>query len=388
MSAPVPAPGPKPASSPLSGLVVPVSLIALAGVVFAYFYFTTPTPPPVDPSKVLNGYLVDADKFAKLAAGYTDADGDLVADAPAADKCVDPAELIFTEIPRDPDKDAETWEPFLAHLSKATGKPCKYLKKVAVPAAPASNPAAGEPGEEPAAADVPADDAGAVRSYDVQVEALRTGQLHVTAFTTGQVKAAVNTAGFRPLFVPADQDGRFHYQVEVLVPAASPAKTVADLKGKTVAVSALSSNSSAKAPFVLFHDEFKLNPRTDYAVKLSGSYDAALAQLVNGEVDAVCIAGDLLARELAAGKIKEEQFKRLYKSGDYPKLCFGAAHNLKPDLLAKIKAGFESFAFAGTKVGEKYKGDGAVKFRAVEYRKDWQPVRDVDDRLVAILKGQ
>jgi phosphonate transport system substrate-binding protein len=383
-----PTPAPKPAASPLGGLIIPLLLIALAGAVFAYFYYTTPKPPPVDTSKILNGYVTDADKDARLANGYADADGDLLADLPLG-QMADPPVLYFTEIPGpDPDADEKTWEPFLKHLAAATGKPCQYLKRADPPATPPAEQPKPEPGDEPAPADAPPADAGRLRSFDAQLQALRAGKLHVTAFTTGQVKRAVNTAGFHPLFVPADTGGKASYQIEVLVPANSPAKAVGDLRGKRLAVSALSSNSGAKAPFVLFHDEFKLHPRTDYQIKLVGSYQAALAQVTKGEVDATCIASDLLARELAAGTVKEEQFRRLHKSGEFPKLCFGTSHTLPPDLVAKIKKGFETFAFTGTSVGYKYKADGAVQFRPVEYKKDWQSVRDVDDRLVSILKSK
>lgn len=209
----------------------------------------------------------------------------------------------------------------------------------------------------------------------------------------------VNTAGFRPLSVRADKNDKFFYQIEVLVPANSSAKSVADLKGKTVGMSALSSNSSAKAPFVLFHDEFKLNPRSDFQIRFTGTYRAALSQVVKGEVDATCIASDLLARELVrepmeeekkrrVEKLTEDKFKRIYKSSDYPKLCFGISPALSPDRVMKIKLGFDTFAFAGNSVGEKYKSDAITRFRPIDDKKDWEPIRKVDDRLVEILKAK
>jgi phosphonate transport system substrate-binding protein len=380
--------------SPFGVLAIPLVLVAVAGGVFAYFYFTTEKLPPVDPSKILDGYLNEGGRFTSLAAGYADANGDLVADTPA--EAAEPAELYFTEIPSsNPDADEKSWEAFLAHLSRATGKPCKYLKRVDVPPPPEKKPAA-EPGDD-SPAEPTADDLARVRSFGAQLAVLKAGKLHVTAFTTGQVRQAVNTAGFVPLFAPADKDGRFHYQIEVLVAADSPVKTVAELKNGTLAVPALSSNSGAKAPLVLFHDEFKLNPRTDLNIKLAGTPRAALQMVAEHRALATCIASDLLARELArepgedeqkkgAVKLTADQFKRLYKSGDYPKLCFGVSHTLPQPLVDKIKAGFESFRFDGTAVGEKYKADGAVKFRTVDYKQDWDVVRKVDDRLVEILK--
>lgn len=362
-----------PTKSPTAGLVIPLALVALAAVVFGVFFTLNQGRVKDDPTDLLNGYVANAGKFSALAEGYADADGDLVADAPA--DAMEPAELYFTDIPScNPDKDAATWAAFLEHMHQATGKPCKYLT-------------AGVGGR-------PLD------GFEGQLDALRAGKLHVTAFTTGQVRQAVNTAGFRPLVVPADKDGKFAYQIKVVVPADSPAKTVADLKGKRLGVSALSSNSSAKAPFVFFHDEFGLFPARDYSVVLAGSYWAALGQMLQGKVDAVCLSSDLLAQELDRPAPTEEEANRgrvqltadkvrvIYTSGDYPKLCFGVAHALPPALVEKIRRGFESFTFEGTAVGEKYGADGAVKFRPVEYKKDWEAVRKVDDRLVEILKAK
>lgn len=390
-----PAADKKPNGSPIAGLIVPGLLILAAGAVFAVFYFLNQKQPPVDPVKLLNGYVVNAEKFAKLSDEYRDADGDLVADTPADAK--EPAELYFTEIPGpNPDRDEETWKAFLEHMSKHTGKPCKYLKKVDLPPGPPATPdeADGVEAGEPAA------EAGTVRSFDAQLSALKGGKLHITAFTTGQVRQAVNTAGFRPLVVPADQAGKFTYQIQVLVPAGSKAEKVSDLKGKKLAVAALSSNSGAKAPFVAFHDEFKLFPARDFTVVPTGRYEAALGQLVQGKVDATCIASDLLARELTRPeptadekkrgwvKLTEDKYRVLHTFGDFPKLCFGVSHTLPPDLVKKIQKGFDEFRFEGTAVGEKYKGDAAVKFQPIDYKKDWEAVRKVDDRLVDIINGK
>lgn len=386
---PAPPAAGKPPPSPLAGLAIPGLLILAAGVVFGVFYYLNPKSPPPDTGKMLDGYAVAAEKYAKLADGYADANGDLIADTPADAKM--PTELFFCEIPGpNPEADAQTWDAFLKHMSAATGLPCKYLTKADVPAGPPEKREGDREEQGAAGSD------GSVKSFDAQLAALKGGQLHVTAFTTGQVRQAVTTAGFRPLVVPADKDGKFFYQVKVLVPANSSAKTPADLKGKKLAVSALSSNSGAKAPLVMLHDEFKLSPRTDYSITLAGTHWAALAQVVGGKADATCIASDLLAREvgrepteqeakLGRVKLTEDQFKVIHTSGDFPKLCFGVSHALPEDLVAKIRKGFETFPFDG-EVGKKYKADGAVKFQPVDYKKDWEAVRQVDDKLAEIVK--
>lgn len=372
-------------NSPLAGLVIPLLLILAAGAVFGIFYFLNQKTPPVNVSKMLDGYVATAEKYAKLSDEYKDVNGDLVADIPADTK--EPAELFFCEIPgQTPDADAKTWAAFLDHMSKATGKPCKYLTKVAVPLPEKREGDRGEAGADES-----------MKSFDAQLAALKDGKLHITAFATGQVRQAVNTAGFCPLVAPADKGGSFTYQIKVLVPANSTAKTPADLKGKKFAMSTLSSHSGARAPLVMLHDEFKLNPRTDLTFTLTGTYQAALADVMNGKADAMCIASDLLARELARepsdeekkkGQVKltEDKFKVIHTSGEYPKLCFGVSHTLPQPLVDKIKAGFESFQFEGNDVGKKYAPDGTVKFHPIDFKKHWESVRAMDNRLAEIVK--
>jgi len=59
---------------------------------------------------------------------YCDMDGDLVADAPAADQLVDPDTLVFAYTPvEDPAVYADIWDPFLQHLEDVTGKDVHFF---------------------------------------------------------------------------------------------------------------------------------------------------------------------------------------------------------------------------------------------------------------------
>ena len=141
-------------------------------------------------------------------------------------------------------------------------------------------------------------------------------------------------------------------------------------------------------------------PEKDYTVLKPGQAELAFAQLATGETDAMCVASDLLARELARGEPSEEEkkrgymkltpdkFKEVHTFGDYPKLCFGVSHALPKDLVMQIQKGFEKFPFEGTEVGKKYASGGAVKFLPVDYKKDWKSVRDVEDRLAEIGRAE
>mgnify|MGYP001201231082 CR=1 FL=1 len=149
-----------------------------------------PRPVDADYAEMIADYVRRFGPRATLDdARYQDADGDLLADVPKdAKEHLDPAELVFSGIVfDDPEKAQATWQALIAHLQKKTGKPVRYETNLA--------------------------------SVEEQIAALRDGKLHVTAFSTGSVPAAVNAAGFIPVCVPADGDGKYAYKMEIIVPA-------------------------------------------------------------------------------------------------------------------------------------------------------------------------
>ena len=359
--APVPNPTPIPPSPTGSWTLtfaLVVLLVAVAGGVYAYVRYTNPEPPPVDELQSLKGYITDLKKTQNLDAAYTDANGDLVADPPTSpDKFLKVNEIGFSVVAtEDAEKAQAQWKDFMAALKKATGKEVKYLADI--------------------------------DTVDDQVKAVREGRLHVTAFNTGQVANAVNTAGFMPLFCIADKDGKYAYEMEILVRADSPVKSPADLKGKNIRLVSLSSNSGGKAPLVILKDKFGMLPGRDYHVTYSGDHLRSVKELAAGQHDAICVANDQLARAIGAGLAKPEQLRSIYKSESFPPLCFGIPYNLPPELAEKLKQTFTSFSFDGTSVGELYKAQGKTKFAPVDYAKDWKLIREVDDSLTHLLDSK
>ena len=199
---------------------------------------------------------------------------------------------------------------------------------------------------------------------------------------------AVNTAGFVPLASPADAEGKYAYEMEILVPAASGSRSPADLKGKTVAFTAMSSNSGAKAPLMILKDQFKLLPGRDYQHVMTGSHQRSIQGLAAGKYDAVCVANDLLASAVAAGDIRADQYRSIYKSGSFPPLCLGVAHDLPPELSAQVKQVFQDFRFEGTSLTKRFGPQGKVRFAPVSYQRDWAQVREIDDALARLVDSR
>lgn len=361
-------------------LAIILVVAAVGGAAYAVIYLNNQEQQPVDTAVQLKEYLRQQGRFLKMADAYKDEDKDLVADAPK-DKFLNPDELTFTTVVLDDPKEAEKiWQPFLDHLAKTTGKKVKYLKEVE----PAKDSTETKPAE--------------LRATDQQLDAVREGKLHITAFNTGLVPGAVNTAGFVPMFCPADKDGKFTYVMEVIVPANSPVQKVSDLKSSSpdkpaIAFVAMSSNSGAKAPLVIFKEEFNMlpGPAREYEFRISGEHSKSIKGVADGKTyAAACVAGDILARMTAPGKdgkpeVDPTKIRSIYSSKPFPPLCFGVPYNLEPGLRKKIEEAFATFKFEGNSVGERYKSSQGVKFAPVKYKEDWENVRSIDEKLTKLL---
>lgn len=359
--APVPQPAPAPARSTWKFTILLVVLLA-GGAAGYYFYVRSqnPLPPPVDEVKTLREYAVRLEGAQKLALEYTDSDGDLVADPPkdAAKFAKVGDELVFSAVGTDaPEAATKQWNELMAALEKATGKKVRYASEV--------------------------------RSIDDQYAAVRAGTLHVSAFNTGAVPTAVSAAGFVPLFAPADASGNYGVEMQILVRADSPLAAPNDLKGKRVGFVALSSNSGAKAPLVLLREKFELTPARDYDFGFTGDHIRSVKELVAGKYDAVCVVNDLLhwAEGLPADnekKLDKSKYKTIYTSESFPPLCFGVPHHLPPEVAAQVRTALAGFKFAGT--GATRQSElGKVGFAPVNYKKDWEYVRQIDETLTRLF---
>jgi phosphonate transport system substrate-binding protein len=282
---------------------------------------------------------------------FADADKDLVADPPTgAAALVDPEILVFSYIATDDPKNAEaTWQPLMDRIAEATGKKVVYL-------------------------------AGA-HDADDQIIALQEGRLHVTGFNTGNVPAAVNKAGFVPFCVMAAADGTYSYEMEIIVPADSPIKGPADLKGHTMTFTDLGSNSGFKAPLVLLRNNFHLEPGIDFDVNVSFGHERSIEGIAKKKFEAASIANEVLERALSRGLIQQSDYRSIYHSEGFPPAAIGYVYNLKPELTQKIRAAVLGFDWKGTPLEKAYGPAGKVKFVPIAYKDQWSFVREIDDEI-------
>ncbi len=284
-----------------------------------------------------------------LDSRYTDADGDMVADAPTDPKqWVDPATLIFAYTPvEDPEVYRKVWDEFLAHLSKTTGKRVVFFP---------------------------------VQSNAAQIEAMRAGRLHVAGFNTGSNPIAVNCAGFVPFAMMASKNNEFGYEMEIIVQADGPIRKIEDLKGRTVAFTDPNSNSGFKAPSALLKAQYNLEAGKDFKSAFSGKHDNSVIGVANKDYDAAAIANSVMVRMVERKAVDGAKIRSIYKSQTFPTTGYGHAYNLKPELAAKVREAFFTFNWEGSALLKEFEKSNPPqqKFMPITYKEHWKVVRDID----------
>jgi phosphonate transport system substrate-binding protein len=294
-------------------------------------------------------------KNAGLDAKYKDADGDLVADAPAEADCIDPQVIAFSYVASNgADGEEETWKELLAALKDKLDRDVE------------------------------------LRSYtDVgeQMRALASGELHITAFGTGEVEGAVDSGGFVPVACAADQNGDYRYTMKIIVPADSAIKAVDDIKGRSIKFVRPRSNSGCTAALVMLMKKHDLQPERDYNWGFSYGHETSIEGVAKKRsgFEAAAVASDILDRMIAAGDVTEDSIRTIYESEPFPPGVIGYAYNLKPQLRDGIREVLLNFKWEGTGVAKEFGPQGAVKFAEVKYQDDWAAVRDIRQSGVEML---
>lgn len=286
----------------------------------------------------------------QLDQRYCDRNDDMVADTPTeARQVIDPPTLIFAYTPvEDPEVYRKVWDGFLAHLAKVTGKRVQFFP---------------------------------VQSNAAQIEAMRAGRLHIAGFNSGANPIAVNCAGFVPFAMMASKNGAFGYEMELIVQADGPIKEVKDLKGRTLAFTAPTSNSGFKAPSALLKSEFGLEADKDYKTAFSGKHDNSILGVANKDYDAAAIANSVKTRMIARKVVDGSKLRVVYKSESFPTTGYGHVYNLKPELAAKIREAFFTFPWEGSELLKEFAKSQppAEKFVEISYKKDWAVIRKFDE---------
>ena len=281
-----------------------------------------------------------------LDTAYCDRNFDQVADLPLDSKdWVDPKTIIFTYTPvEDPAVYANIWQNFVKHLEKHTDRKVVFFP---------------------------------VESNAAQLEAMRSGRLHVAGFNTGSNPIAVSCAGFVPWAMHAKDDGSYGYEMEIIVKADSPIQSPSEIKGRTLAFTSPTSNSGFKAPSAILKGEFDLIADRDFTPTFSGKHDNSILGVYNGDYEIASVANSVLQRMIRRGVIEGDKLSAIYRSPTIPTTGYATAHNLHPELVAKIKSAFFTWDFDDDPLYKKEFAK-ADRFIGIRHMNDWAVIRQID----------
>jgi phosphonate transport system substrate-binding protein len=283
---------------------------------------------------------------ARSPARFPDKDGDLVADPPDdPDKTIAPDVLMFSYVAAETQSvPKEAWKPLLDALAEKTGRKVEYIHYTAV-----------------------AD----------QLDALNKGELHIAGLNTGIVPAAVQRDGFVPLCTFGREDGTYGYTMQVIVPADSPIKDIADLKGHKVTFTRPDSNSGCKALLMLLKDQHDMRPDRDYTWGFTLDHEESIKGIAAKKFEAAPVASDILARMVEKGEVDPAAIRSIYESERFPPATIGYVYNLAPEISSAIREVLIGFRLVGTDLEGEFGAD-ATKLVPVDFKNDWANARRID----------
>jgi phosphonate transport system substrate-binding protein len=176
-------------------------------------------------------------------------------------------------------------------------------------------------------------------SYGAVVEAMANGQVDVGFFGAVAYLQAKKRAGAELLAVSVENGSSVYYS-GIFVRADSPVKSLADLKGKSLAVGDPNSTSSFAYPLVMLMDA-GVDPVKDLAkVFFAGSHVNSLAACAEKRVDAGAASFLSFEKAVDEKKIAADALRPIAHSEAIPNPPLAMASRLPADVKAKLRDGF------------------------------------------------
>jgi phosphonate transport system substrate-binding protein len=182
--------------------------------------------------------------------------------------------------------------------------------------------------------------------YAAVIEGQRAGNIHIAQYGgAGYARAVITGVATEPFLVQVNKDGSKGYYSVFFVRRDSAFQTIADLKGKNLALVDPNSTSGNNVPrFEL--DKMGIVPEGFFKqVVYAGSHENVITALQNGTVDVAADswANDTdsnLMRMARKGLVKYEDFRMIHKSDLIMNPLLAYLSALPGDLKAAIRAAF------------------------------------------------
>jgi phosphonate transport system substrate-binding protein len=294
---------------------------------------------------LVSGMGLAAPAHKHLSSEYTDHDGRLLADPPTDPAALlDPETLVVAYAEDTDDNQQVDWKQFCNDLAKITGK--TVVSQVYE------------------------------NSVD-DVAAVKAGKIQIVGLHAADAPFLVNTAGFIPVGVLGGKAGLLGNKLDLAVPVSSPIHSLADIQGHTLTCTVPSSITGYRAAVALLMLEAGLRPNVDYVVNFSLKQKNSIRGLAKGEFEAAALSDDKVQSMQEDGKLQSTDFRTIFQSEVIPRLTLGYVYNLKPELAEQIKRAVLNFDNKNGSVDED--GGKPMRFAPVDYKKDFELVRRIDD---------
>ena len=180
-----------------------------------------------------------------------------------------------------------------------------------------------------------------VTDYNAAVEAVRANRAQIAWYggkTYIQAVEIANVEAFAAGVRKGDTDAS--YFAYFVVRADSDLKTLADVKGKKLALNSIGSTSGDLIPQVeLLKVGLSVKNEDDFQnVHYAGSHDACLLAAINKHVDVCGMSSRNFDARIADGTIKLDQVKIIHRSSPVPPPPLAYSKNLPLEVRNKIKA--------------------------------------------------
>ena len=174
--------------------------------------------------------------------------------------------------------------------------------------------------------------------YSSMIEAARFGRIEVAYFGPLSYVLARSKAKIEA-FAAGVSKGKPTYTSVVIAGAGSPVKSLADIRGKTVAYGDQASTSSHLVPRAMIQDA-GLVAHKDYKAVYLGQHDAVARAVESGNVPAGALSKPIFESLVKSGKIDAAKVRVVAETKPIPNYPMAMQSSLSPQLKDAIRKAF------------------------------------------------
>jgi phosphonate transport system substrate-binding protein len=279
--------------------------------------------------------------------------------AQAQDWKVKYPELVFASIPAENAAQVtERFGDFTAYLSREIGVPVKLR---------------------------------VVGDYAAVIEGQRAGQIHIAYYgPASYARARMVGVKITPFAIEVSKGGVKGYHSVFYVKAASPYKSLADLKGKNLGLVDPNSTSGNNVPRFVMND-MNIKPEIHFGkVVYTGSHVNAVMALNQGTVDVAANwwnneNDSELQRMVDKGMVKKDDFRIIFKSDQIVNSPMAYLDSLPPELKQRIEQAFLNAAVKDKAAFDKLSDGKMDPFQPVTHE-DYLPIVELNKFVDSLRK--